>query len=108
MNCYNGEQYLKEALGSVIKQTYENWELIFWDNQSTDKSASIFKSYTDSRFKYYYAPIHIDLGKARKNAIEKTTGFLINYLNKQKQLITINMIIFVYLGNNYENNCRRI
>jgi len=81
MNCYNGEQYLKEALESVTKQTYKNWELIFWDNQSTDKSASIFKSYTDSRFKYYYAPTHTDLGEARKEVIKKTTGKWIAFLD---------------------------
>jgi len=81
MNCYNGEQYLKEALESIIKQTYKNWELIFWDNQSTDKSASIFKSYTDSRFKYYYASIHTGLGEARKKAIKKTTGKWIAFLD---------------------------
>jgi len=81
MNCYNGEQYLKEALESIVKQTYKNWELIFWDNQSTDKSALIFKSYTDSRFKYYYAPIHTGLGEARKKAIKKTTGKWIAFLD---------------------------
>lgn len=81
MNCYNGEQYLKEALESIIKQTYKNWELIFWDNQSTDKSASIFKSYKDSRFKYYYATIHTNLGEARKEAIKKTTGRWIAFLD---------------------------
>ena len=42
MNCYNGEEYLKEAIDSVINQEYKNWELIFWDNQSTDRSAEIF------------------------------------------------------------------
>ena len=54
MNCYNGEQYLPQALNSVVDQTYGNWELIFWDNQSTDKSAEIFKKYNDIRFKYFY------------------------------------------------------
>ena len=44
MNCYNGEKYLREALDSVMAQTYQNWELIFWDNQSTEKSAEIFNS----------------------------------------------------------------
>ena len=45
MNCYNGEQYLKEAVDSVLDQTYRNWELVFWDNQSTDRTAEIFKNY---------------------------------------------------------------
>ncbi|MBT5406806.1 MAG: glycosyltransferase, partial [Gammaproteobacteria bacterium] len=41
MNCYNGEKYLHEAIESIITQTYQNWELIFWDNQSTDSSKVI-------------------------------------------------------------------
>ena len=36
MNCYNGEKYLQEAIDSILSQTYQNWELIFWDNQSKD------------------------------------------------------------------------
>ena len=32
MNCFNGEEYLSEAINSVLLQTYKNWELIFWDN----------------------------------------------------------------------------
>ena len=44
MNCYNGSKYLNEALISVHEQTYTNWEIIFWDNQSTDDSKLIFKN----------------------------------------------------------------
>jgi glycosyltransferase involved in cell wall biosynthesis len=39
MNCYNGEKYLKEAIDSVMAQIYENWEIVFWDNQSKDNTA---------------------------------------------------------------------
>ena len=39
VNCFNGEQYLKAALDSILNQTYKYWEIIFWDNQSTDNSA---------------------------------------------------------------------
>ena len=41
MNCYNGEAYLAESIKSVLSQTYENWELIIWDNLSTDKSKKL-------------------------------------------------------------------
>ena len=34
MNYYNGEKYLQKQLILEAVQTYENWELIFWDNQS--------------------------------------------------------------------------
>ena len=41
MNCFNGERYLKEAIKSIISQSYKNWELIFWDNLSNDNSIKI-------------------------------------------------------------------
>ena len=82
INCFNGEKYLREALDSVITQTYKNWEIIFWDNQSTDKSAKIFKSYKDSRLKYYLAPTHTKiLYEARNYALKKTTGDFIAFLD---------------------------
>ena len=38
MNCHNGEKFLNESVKSVINQTYQNWELIFFDNLSNDNS----------------------------------------------------------------------
>jgi len=52
INCYNGEKYLAKTIDSIFEQTYENWEIIFWDNRSTDDSANIIQSYLDSRIKY--------------------------------------------------------
>mgnify|MGYP001400800113 CR=1 FL=1 len=74
MNCYNGEKYLQEAVDSAIAQIYQNWEIIFWDNQSTDSSAKIFQNYEDVRLKYFLAPKHTNLSEARKLAIEKASG----------------------------------
>jgi glycosyltransferase involved in cell wall biosynthesis len=81
MNCFNGEEYLREAIDSVIGQTYQNWELVLWDNQSTDKSKAIFDSYQDSRLKYYYAPEHTDLGGGRANAFKHLVGGYITVLD---------------------------
>jgi len=81
MNCFNGEEYLREAIDSVIAQTYTNWEIIFWDNQSVDRSAEIFKSYNDSHFRYFYAPKHTLLYEARNCAIEKSCGEYFAFLD---------------------------
>ena len=81
MNCFNGEKYLKEALESITNQTYENWELIFWDNLSTDNSKKIFKSFNDKRFKYFLAEKHTVLYEARNLAIKKTKGEFIAFLD---------------------------
>ena len=81
MNCYNGEKFLEEAINSVLAQTYKNWELIFWDNQSTDQSAYILKSYNDPRLKYFLAPEHTDLGGGRAEAFQYLTGEFIAILD---------------------------
>ena len=55
VNCFNGERFLAETLESVINQTYQNWELIFWDNQSVDNSSDIIKRYKHPKFNYFYS-----------------------------------------------------
>ena len=81
MNCYNGEAFLKKALDSVLMQNYQNWELIFWDNMSTDDSAKIFKSYKDKRFKYFLSKEHDLLYAARNKAIKKSKGTFLAFLD---------------------------
>ena len=53
VNCFNGERYLNECLKSILSQTYKNYEVIFWDNKSNDKSKLIFFDIKDNRFKYF-------------------------------------------------------
>jgi glycosyltransferase involved in cell wall biosynthesis len=64
MNCFNGEKYLKSALDSIYAQTYENFEIIFIDNCSTDSSAAIANSY-DKRLSYFSTPNKMSLAQAR-------------------------------------------
>jgi len=45
---YNQEDYISEAIDSVINQTYGNWELIVVDDNSVDKTQSIIKKYVKS------------------------------------------------------------
>jgi glycosyltransferase involved in cell wall biosynthesis len=81
MNCYNGEKYLKEAIESVLSQSYMNWELIFWDNQSTDLTPNILKSFNDGRICYHLAETKEPLSKARNLAIQKAKGEYLAFLD---------------------------
>ncbi len=81
MNCYNGEKYLREAIDSVFAQTYDAWEIVFWDNQSTDGSSDIVKSYDSEKIKYIYAPEHTSLYKARNLALEFCTCEYVAFLD---------------------------
>ena len=81
MNCFNGEIFLQEAIESVLKQSYKNWELIFWDNKSTDKSIEIASYYRDERIKIFKSKEHTNLGQARKNAFKKAKGDYLAFLD---------------------------
>lgn len=80
MNCYNSDRFLKDAIDSIYIQTYQNWEIIFWDNGSTDKSASIAHQY-DERLKYYYVEHTTPLGEARNSALGKVNGKYVSFLD---------------------------
>jgi len=81
LNCYNGEKYLSAALNSVKNQTYKNWELIFWDNKSKDRSKKIFYSYSDTRFKYFQSKKHSSLYAARNLAVQKAKGKFLAFID---------------------------
>jgi glycosyltransferase involved in cell wall biosynthesis len=80
INCLNGERYLREAMDSVFAQTFQDWEIIFWDNASTDGSADIAKSYGD-RVRYFKSDTTSSLGRARNLALSKTRGEYIALLD---------------------------
>lgn len=80
MNCYNCEQYLFDAIESIYSQTYRDWEIIFWDNASTDGTVDIIKKY-DGKLKYFRSSRTTPLGEARNLALSKASGKYISFLD---------------------------
>ena len=80
MNCFNCSKYLREAIDSVYAQTYADWEIIFWDNASTDNSAEIAISY-DNKLHYFRGEKNVPLGCARNLAIESARGEYVAFLD---------------------------
>lgn len=80
MNCHNGEQFLKDAIQSVFNQSYSNWEIIFWDNASTDESYKIASSY-GQKVKLFKVKKKTSLGKARSEAVKKANGLWLAFLD---------------------------
>ena len=81
INCYNGEKYLYEAINSVLNQSYKNWEIIFWDNLSTDSSGKIIKKFNNLKIKYFLSDIHTSQYEARNQGLKKCTGEFIAFLD---------------------------
>jgi glycosyltransferase involved in cell wall biosynthesis len=82
INVRNGADTLREAIESVIAQTFRDWELIVWDDRSTDSSASVVSGFKDPRIRYVLAPEDVPLGKARNDAIRAATGEWIAFLDQ--------------------------
>lgn len=53
MSCYNHEKFVREAMDSIINQTYQNWELYVVNDASTDKTGEILATYKDQRVHYF-------------------------------------------------------
>lgn len=81
INCRNGEKYLKKCITSVIKQKYKNWEIIFFDNDSKDKSKNILNLYKNRRIRYFKSNKLLKLYHARNIAISKAKGSYITFLD---------------------------
>jgi glycosyltransferase involved in cell wall biosynthesis len=81
VNCYNGQDFLKKCIKSIIDQSYKNWEIVFFDNNSTDKSKEILKNFKDKRIKYFKSKKFLKLYKARNLAIAKAKGKYLTFLD---------------------------
>ena len=81
MNCHNGEKYLVHSVRSILQQTYRNWELVFFDNVSNDNSKKIIKSFKDKRIRIFSSKKYLKLYDARNQAINKTKGKYITFLD---------------------------
>ncbi len=82
MNVRNGASFLREAVDSVMAQTLQDWELIVWDDRSTDDSSKIIAGYRDPRIRYFLSPEDTSLGEARNRAIRQAKGDWLAFLDQ--------------------------
>ena len=82
INVRNGASTLQEAVDSVMSQTFTDWELILWDDCSTDDSAQVAAQYSDLRIRYFLSPEETSLGKARDMAIRQARGEWVAFLDQ--------------------------
>lgn len=59
MTVYNGEDYLRETIESILNQTYRDFKFLILDNASTDSSREIIHSYDDPRIELVALPENI-------------------------------------------------
>ena len=109
MPAYNAEKYIEEAIQSVLKQTYTNWELIIVNDNSADDTEKIIKKYQgeDKRIKLHSLPKNQGVANARNTAIQNARGRYLAFLDsddmwlpekveKQIRFMRENYYVFTY------------
>ena len=81
LNCFNASLFISRAIRSVINQSYTNWELIIWDDGSTDSTVNEIKKFKDQRIKFFSQKKNSGLCLSRINAVEKINGSLVSVLD---------------------------
>jgi teichuronic acid biosynthesis glycosyltransferase TuaG len=79
--CFNGEDYITQTIRSVLNQTYQNFEIIFVNDGSTDDSERVIADYLiDNRIKYYYQT-NQGVSFSRNYGLTKAKGEYILFLD---------------------------
>jgi glycosyltransferase involved in cell wall biosynthesis len=74
MAVFNGEKFLKEAIDSIIYQTWPDFEFIVVDDGSMDRTASILASYTDDQIRVLRNPENLGLVRSLNIGIKLCLG----------------------------------
>jgi len=100
---FNGRQYLDDCLSSVLKQSYSNFEIILFDNNSADDSISFVENnFTDSRLKLVRSKTNLGFAGGNNEAIKHCANDIVVLLNNDTVVETdwlVNLAAAVKDGN---------
>lgn len=86
MPTYNRAHIIERAIKSILKQKYNNWELIIIDDGSSDNTSEIVNKYLNcEKIKYISYPNNRGVNYARNIGIEKSTGEIITFLDSDDE-----------------------
>lgn len=85
MPTYNREQLIKKAMGSVLKQSYENWELIIVDDGSSDNTLKLLNQISNEKIKILSHDKNKGAAAARNTGLKNASGKYVMYLDSDNQ-----------------------
>ncbi len=112
---YNAEVYLEQTIISIIKQTYQNIELIIVDGGSTDGTLDIIKKYED-RISYWVSEPDNGIYDAMNKASKVITGDWVNFIGAGDILLNVLHKVapmleksnYIYYGDVYRNDILKV
>lgn len=82
INSYNGGAYIGAAIGSVLAQSFEDFELLVVDDASTDDTVERVRAFEDDRIRIVELEKNVPVALARTEAIRAATGTWIAFLDQ--------------------------
>lgn len=80
MPCYNAVQHLSASTGSVLAQTFQDWELIAIDDGSSDETLALLRTHTDPRIRVFTQSNH-GVSAARNAGLASARGRYVAFLD---------------------------
>jgi teichuronic acid biosynthesis glycosyltransferase TuaG len=79
---YNGADYLKKSINSILNQTYQDFIIYICNDASTDNSIDIIKKIKSNKIKLFNNKKNIGLSRTRKKIIRYTKGNYIAFIDQ--------------------------
>lgn len=104
--AYNIEKYIDECINNILNQTYKNYEVLFVDDHSNDKTKnSILKYVKTYEFVKYYLNTKKGVSSARNYGIANSTGDYIVFLDADDFISPIFLETLINMVDTNENDC---
>jgi len=84
---YNGENYLSEAIDSILDQTHKHYELIIQDDASTDNTKAIICNFNDKRIKYQRNAENCGMASNINKGIMRSKGDYLSLFSQDDRML---------------------
>lgn len=92
---YNRSGFLKLAIESILRQDYDDYEIIITDNCSTDNTAEVVDGFKDNRIKYYKSLVNVGATRNYNRALQMATGKYIAVFSDDDVMLPGNLAVKV-------------
>ncbi|MEQ8580139.1 MAG: glycosyltransferase [Marinoscillum sp.] len=110
--CFNAERFIRQSIGSILDQSYQDFEVIVLDDASTDSSLKVIRSFSDPRIRVLVNPSNLGYLKTMNRLFGEAKGNLIAFqdaddVSNEKRLETQVAFLEQYpsvsiVGTNYD------
>jgi len=88
---HNRAEFLPRAIGSILAQTFSNFELLVVDDGSTDRTADVVRGFNDPRIRLLHLGGRCGAGRARNVGIEASRGEWVAFLDSDDEWLPLKL-----------------